>query len=46
MAASSAEELLSLVEQELPKFNVVNVVTAFHRLARVQPSALQSARLG
>lgn len=39
VAASSVEELLSLVDQELGQFNVVNVVTAFHRLARVRAPA-------
>ena len=35
VAAVNVEELLRIIELQLPQFNTVNIVTAFHRLARV-----------
>lgn len=34
-AAEAADEVVRLVEQHLPAFNVINAVTAFHRIAKV-----------
>lgn len=51
-AAEAAEELMQLVQQHLPAFNVVNAVTAFHRLAKVgappggRGAAARSAAIG
>lgn len=39
VAALNVEELLRIVESQLPLFNVVNTVTVFHRLARVRSRA-------
>lgn len=35
-AAETPEQLLALIDAELPAFNIVNAVTAFHRLAKVR----------
>ena len=38
-AAETAAEVVQLVEEQLRAFNVVNAVTAFHRIAKVRPFA-------